>query len=774
MNYWKIIVLFFAFAVGNNQLFAVQGPFIFPKPQDVKMGEGTFDLDDQTHILIPQGASSTDRELAKFLTNEMVDKYYMPIRTIVATEIPTRTKSIVMGTIDNPLIKKYCLAHDIALSRQNPGKEGYVLVVEKNVIIIAGWDDAGAFYGLQSLRQLINAQNDFKVSCLTVRDWPKFEFRGIRLFVPGSGNVAFFKRFVKDFMALYKFNKLFVEFNGFRSDRHPEINAGWSLLVKDLNYTQTPELDGLYGYNRNSNHQDAGDGEIIDKELTRNIVQFTRNHFIDFIPEIPTLSHAYALLNAHPELAAYPYDIWPDVYDTANPKTYELVFDVFDEYIEVVQPKMIHIGHDEWRGFPMRKSPSFKDVDYSDLYISDVNKLYDYLTKKNIKVALWGDYLLERARGKGIKTKTALTGEEYLNPGGIPFEKIKASIPKDILVLNWMWSEGSGGRENEETLDKAGFKQIFGNMTGAISDWDERIAKTDFIGGAPSAWAATNEYIFSRDLLKDFLGCAHSLWTGNQLDGESLDREIRRLMPFIRRNLSGQTEPSSDGDQVIPIDLSAHLNVGPEDHRMGLDLPQMQEGHVAIQNKGFDLPINSGKNAIVVGVKGEGEFAFDGAVKGIPVERNVSSLIFLHATLKSGNISSAYCMPYNMYDTSDLLGWYEVVYEDGFVETIPIRYGVNIREYTSSESCYYGDAISVGKKVFFAFEWKNTRPGMTIKTVSLKGTQNAKQHLIDSCYEGKPEFRTIPSNGLILLGLSAVEERKEHIYPYLISNGKDK
>lgn len=35
-------------------------------------------------------------------------------------------------------------------------------------------------------------------------------------------------------------------------------------------------------------------------------------------------------------------------------------------------------------------------------------------------------------------------------------------------------------------------------------------------------------------------------------------------------------------------------------------------------------------------------------------------------------------MIYNFDDTAVPLGWYEIIYEDGLVETIPIRYGMNI------------------------------------------------------------------------------------------------
>jgi hypothetical protein len=237
-------------------------------------------------------------------------------------------------------------------------------------------------------------------------------------------------------------------------------------------------------------------------------------------------------------------------------------------------------------------------------------------------------------------------------------------------------------------------------------------------------------------------------------------------MPSIRRNLSAKTEPSWDGDPVVPIDLSAYFNSGSKDNRMNLDLVELQQRSVGVDRKKFELSQNPDRSAVVVGVKGKGDSPFEKEVKGIKIGRDVSSLIFLHASLKPGHISPAHCAPYNFYDTSELLGWYEVVYEDGYIETIPLRYGVNIREYTSKENCYYSDAIALGEKVFYAFEWKNSRFGENIESVNLIGTKNAKKHILDSCFEGKAEFEIIESNGLILLGISTVEVRKENIYPY--------
>ena len=104
-------------------------------------------------------------------------------------------------------------------------------------------------------------------------------------------------------------------------------------------------------------------------------------------------------------------------------------------------------------------------------------------------------------------------------------------------------------------------------------------------------------------------------------------------------------------------------------------------------------------------------------------------------------------MIYNFDDTAEPLGWYEVVYEDGLVETIPIRYGVNILDwrwqqrimsnekekgkYSQNKYAYNASAVDCSKDnsnpiTFFAFEWKNPRFGKKIKEINLRSVNNKK------------------------------------------------
>ena len=71
-----------------------------------------------------------------------------------------------------------------------------------------------------------------------IRDWPDKPYRGISLYLPGRDNIPFFKRFVSDFIAMYKYNTLIMEMNAcMRLESHPELNYGWVQFARDVNYS---------------------------------------------------------------------------------------------------------------------------------------------------------------------------------------------------------------------------------------------------------------------------------------------------------------------------------------------------------------------------------------------------------------------------------------------------------------------------------------------------------------------------------------------------------
>ena len=218
--------------------------FIFPFPLDIQILNGNFEIDSNTFILIPEKATKHDNFLAGLIANEFADKYELPIMINRKLTFTPSDKFILIGDISNPFVKTYCEQQGLTADLKTLGEEGYILSVTSKNIIVAANSPKGALFGLESLRQLISvSDNKLVVQLLKVKDTPKYPFRGIKLYLPGRENITFFKRFVKDFVAYYKFNTIILELNAnMRLDRHPELNIG---AVKFERILISADLTGL-------------------------------------------------------------------------------------------------------------------------------------------------------------------------------------------------------------------------------------------------------------------------------------------------------------------------------------------------------------------------------------------------------------------------------------------------------------------------------------------------------------------------------------------------
>jgi hypothetical protein len=551
---------------------------------------------------------------------------------------------------------------------------------------------------------LVESERGARVPPVRIRDWPYKPFRGIKLYLPGHENIAFFKRFVRDFMALYKFNKVIVEINaGMRFDRHPEINAGWLEFARDLVSSRRDRPRGRGEEGQNSAHHDTADFGIIEKSDLAGLVEFCSRNHIEFIPEVPSMSHSYYLLARHRELAEISNVEWPDTYCPSLQASYDLLFDVMDEIIDTAKPRMMHVGKDEWR-MHWGVCPRCSKRDYREVFVQDVRRTYDYLAKRGVKMAMWGDHLIEPLRGDGVQEKEGADGK-YITPGAIRPEQAKA-LPKDILMFNWFWDEKYAPRQGEKNdllLEKWGFQQIYGNMTPEIQNYGRRSERKSIIGGAPSSWAATTESNFGKDLLWHFAGTASMLWSTEWPEDAALMSTLQERMPSIRRAFTGLA-PASEHDPVTDIPLASPVTVR--------------------------MP--------------------GGASDPIAIKDDPSSIIFVHSAVKRAGSMQAYKWIYNFDDTSDLLGWYEVEYEDGFIETVPIRYKIHVLEPGADRYCYRGDPVKLADgRTYYAYEWANPRLGKRIASVRLRAPQ---------VYQGA-SGQTLKDNGLILGALKIVKPR---------------
>jgi hexosaminidase len=214
--------------------------------------------------------------------------------------------------------------------------EGYFLEVRKDKIIISASTLNGAFYGLQSLRQLIlfseKKNNKLLIPVCQIEDAPKYLWRGVMLDESRHFFGAAKVKQLLDMMALHKLNTFHW---------HLTDAAGWRLEIKKYPYLTTVGGTG--------NHSDPqASAKYYTQEQIKEIVKYAADRFIQVVPEIDMPGHAGASNKAYPEFSGGGSEEYPEF--TFNPGyegTYAYLTDILTEVTELFPSSYIHIGGDE-------------------------------------------------------------------------------------------------------------------------------------------------------------------------------------------------------------------------------------------------------------------------------------------------------------------------------------------------------------------------------------------------------------------------------------------
>ncbi|MFC4331569.1 beta-N-acetylhexosaminidase [Streptomyces andamanensis] len=225
------------------------------------------------------------------------------------------------------------------------GAEGYRLDSDARGVTITAAKPAGLFHGVQTLRQLLPAAVEKKsvqrgpwlVAGGTVRDTPRYAYRGAMLDVARHFfTVDQVKRYI-DQLALYKINELHL---------HLSDDQGWRIAIDSW-----PRL-ATYG---GSTQVGGGPGGHYSKADYREIVRYAASRYLEVVPEIDMPSHTNAALASYAELNCD--GVAPPLYTGTQvgfsslcaPKevTYDFVDDVIRELAALTPGRYLHIGGDE-------------------------------------------------------------------------------------------------------------------------------------------------------------------------------------------------------------------------------------------------------------------------------------------------------------------------------------------------------------------------------------------------------------------------------------------
>ncbi|MBQ7090582.1 MAG: family 20 glycosylhydrolase [Clostridia bacterium] len=422
------------------------------------------------------------------------------------------------------------------------GEEAYALLITAEEAVLYGMSERAEIYAAETLLQMANHEG---LRSGRLEDAPDCEFRGYRVYLPGRNAFDDFKKMV-DTIVYYKYNYISLEVGGaMEYKRHPEINEKWLEFVADnRRYSgRTAEIQNTCPWAKNSIHTDNGEGDVLTRDEVRELIAYCRKRGLEVYPEAPTLSHTDYICLAHPEIAERQDDPYPDTYCPYHPDTYKLVFDVLEEVIEVFQPKLINIGHDEF--YSMCVCERCKDKKPHEVFAYDVTKIHDFLAERGIRTAMWGDKLLPvvtndgRTYGGAGSDRLSSSGKYVYFP---PTFYCQFMLPRDILMLHWYYSFGI---QYDYVYHTQGYEAVYGNMAvSCVDEWRHR-RQLGIKGGACSNWGCNDpEYMQRNGQYANLIFGAFALWSkdyDNHRMGELLGLTAKEAYHLCHGNVQKGT-----------------------------------------------------------------------------------------------------------------------------------------------------------------------------------------------------------------------------------------
>ncbi len=449
---------------------------IIPEPKRVEATGEKFSLKPGTRISAVNSKSEADRFAAQDFVADVRQTANIALKI-------GGGRDITIGTLENKRVRDEFARAKLEIPA-DLNAEGYALIVTANKIIVGGATDAGTFYGLQTLKQLVRGENaNAYVQGVRIVDYPTMRYRAFsddisRGVVP---TLDYVKRQIRTF-AYFKMNmhSLYME-HTFASETHPLF---------------APE-----------------EGSFTAEEL-REIVAYARNYHVEIVPQQQTFGHLHKVLKfeKYNSLAEIPYG---DVLTPQEENSYKFIADLYREIDGIFPSEFFHIGADET--FELgegRSREQAKEKGVGKVYFDHINRVRDILKPHNRQLMMWGDIALNHPE---------LIGE----------------IPKDMIVMNWAYGARDSYTSRIEPFRKAGlrqfvcpsvwnFNQIFPNNEFAavnIRNFVRDGQTAGAIGVMNTNWDDDGETLFEMTWYGVGLGAAAG-WENAPLDVEKFDRKF--------------------------------------------------------------------------------------------------------------------------------------------------------------------------------------------------------------------------------------------------------
>lgn len=364
--------------------------------------------------------------------------------------------------LDLPLVKgnkkryRETVCFSSSAAREMP-PEAYRLTVTPSRIEIVG-QEAGGFYGLQSLMQMCSVASQGKtvnIPCAQIEDKPRFPYRGIMQDVGYHiYPVTFIKRQI-DWLAYYKLNIYhwhLTEDHGWRIEirKYPELTQIGAYRAQTCISHYDDEMTGLDG---------RPYGGYYTQEEIRDIVAYARERHVEVVPEIELPGHSLAALASYPWLAcgeqpgpfrvAEYWGIYEDVYCAGKETTFRFLEDVLTEVMDLFPGKYLHIGGDEcpkerWEKCPYCQKRIREEglKDEFELQSYFVKRIEEFVRAKGRRIIGW-DEILEGGLASGATVMNWRDTAEGVKAARLRHDVIMA--PSQFVYFDYL--QGDRGQE---------------------------------------------------------------------------------------------------------------------------------------------------------------------------------------------------------------------------------------------------------------------------------------------------------------------------------------
>ena len=514
---YTIAVLFLLMLMQSS--FARQEITLVPNPQEVTFKSGSFDLNNQISVQI----YVNDEVEEDFLHNEIQKEFVQSLGFKLSEGDKKADRQIIVGIKGGGKDFERIIDRHKLSANPELGQEGYRLLVTSEVVLISANSKRGAFYGVQTLKQLIRTKRfDKAIPALEIKDWPDMEIRAMMDDI-SRGPVP-----TKDYM-------------------HQQIERMAEMKINMLTYYTQDVVK------TKSHPEFAPPGGALDINEWSELADYAKKYHIELVGNFQSFGHFDQILK-HPEFSHLGESGM--LLSPAFEESYELLEDIYAEMIPAFHSEYFHINSDETFDLGTGASKAMVDsLGEEVVYANHIKRIHKIITGMGKKVMMWGDIALDHP-------------------------EILDLLPKDIILVTWGYDILDDYAPRITPFKEAGFTQLV--STGILNSYstipDFNVAKGN-IGGfmaetkKQQVWGMLNTVwddggfaLFS----KDWYGVAYAAdqsWNSSPND-ESYDTRFNRALYGSTNNalseailkineLAGlkSTEKMNEGilwDSVIP------------------------------------------------------------------------------------------------------------------------------------------------------------------------------------------------------------------------------